>query len=173
MIGTIDNLYGTWTIQKWRVLAGWLLICLYIICAMAPNTECVCLILPILCFLPLNQALSSARLTWKRSAPWYLSSGTWGAHTHRAEGHVAPPNPPFAVGGTWVPSPSIRTGLLLRSPFWAFCPHSLRTSLISGHIILENHWNHTLHLLSYFPHIRKPFIPLASYIATYRTNFSC
>ena len=80
--------------------------------------------------------------------------------------HVAPLH---AGRGSIALSASTHTNLLwtlLPGPSVPASPHGI---LISGCIILRNHWNHIMVLLKSYPHLlfhvypplRKPFIPLA------------
>ena len=105
--------------QKWKVAAGLLLICLDLAWAVAPSTECVCLILPTLCLFPLNQPSSCSRLKSKPSVPQCLPSGTCGAHHHRADmSRGSPPcrgrkHEAIFIHSHWI---------AVHSLSWAFCP---------------------------------------------------
>lgn len=131
---------------------------------MTLSTKCVCLILPILCLLPLNKPSSYSRLKSKHSATWCLPSGTWEAHHQRAD--------MLRAGGGHMSGVFIHTRLLC-----ILFPEPSAPSLPApdphmGSIILRNHWNRVTLLLKsslHFPfhmspHLRKPLIPLASYI---------
>lgn len=84
---------------------------------MTLSTKCVCLILPILCLLPLNKPSSYSRLKSKHSATWCLPSGTWEAHHQRADmlraggGHMS---------GVFIHSYETS----VHSLSWAFCTQS-------------------------------------------------
>lgn len=108
--------------------------------------DSVCLILPTHRLLPLNQSFACSRLKSKPSAPWCLSSGTWGAHSYRSE---MPCRSPLCSGRKCecCLHPLALHVLSLLSPT---TPH---LSLICGGIILKSHWNHIIVLPKSYLHL--------------------
>lgn len=138
--------------------------------------KCVCLILPIFCLSPSNQLSSCSRLKSKPSGPWCCFGCTWEAPGARGCSQSRTGNATWLLSlqweEAWVPAFICPHLSYCCSLSWVSFPQPLPyLILMSGCLIFTTPWNHItllsksylLFLFHAYPHLRKPFLPLASY----------